>query len=81
MENNLKENNRKNLENFKIHLNDIRQEKLKGHIIRSRAQHIDKREKSTKYFCGLEHHNFITKTLNELELHNETIIMEQNTIL
>ena len=81
MENNLKENNMKNLENLKIQLNDIRQEKLKGHIIRSRAQHIDKGEKPTKYFCGLEQHNFINKTLNELELDNGTIITEQNAIL
>ena len=81
MENNLKENNMKNLENLKIQLNDIRQEKLKIHIIRSRAQHIDKGEKPTKYFCGLEHHNSINKTLNELELDNGAIITEQNAIL
>ena len=81
MENNLKENNMKNLENLKIQLNDIRQEKLKGHIIRSRVQHIDKGEKPTKYFCGLEQHNSINKTLNELELDNGTIITEQNAIL
>ena len=54
----------KTLEHLKIQLNDIRQEKLKGHIIRSRASHIDKVEKPTKYFCGLEHHNYINKTLN-----------------
>ena len=81
MENSLKENNVKNLENLKIQLNDIRQEKLKGHIIRSRAQHIDKGEKPSKYFCGLEQHNSINKTLNELELDNGTIITEQNAIL
>ena len=81
MENNLKENNMKNLENLKIQLNDIRQEKLKGHIIRSRAQHIDKGEKPTKYLCGLEQHNSINKTINELELDNGTIITEQNAIL
>ena len=81
MENNSKENNMKNLENLKIQLNDIRQEKLKGHIIRSRAQHIDKGKKPTKYFCGLEQHNSINKTLNELELDNGTIITEQNAIL
>ena len=61
MENNLKENNMKNLENLKIQLNDIRQEKLKGHIIRSIAKHIDKGEKPTKYFCGLEQYTSINK--------------------
>ena len=81
MENNLNENNMKNLENLKIELNDIRQEKLKGHFIRSIAQHIDKGENPTKYFCGLEQHNSINKTLNELELDNGTIITEQNAIL
>ena len=78
----MKENNIKNLENLKIQLNDIRQEKLKGHIIiRSRAQHINKGEKPTKYFCGLEQQNSLNKRLNELELDNETIITEQNAIL
>ena len=77
MENNLKENNMKNLKNLKIQLNDIRQEKLKVHIIRSRAQHIDKGEKPTKYFCRLEQHKSINKTLNKLELDNGTIITEQ----
>ena len=48
MENNLKENNKKNHENLKIQLNDIRQEKLKGHIFRSRSQHIDKVENLLK---------------------------------
>ena len=37
-------------------------------------------KKITKYFCGLEDHNFISKTLNELELENETLITEQNAI-
>ena len=65
MKNNLNVNNMKNLEKLKIQLNDIRQEKLKIHVIRSRAQHIDKGENPTKYLCGLEHHNSINKTLNE----------------
>ena len=34
-------------------------------------------KKPTKYFCGLEHHSFITKTLNEFELDNGTFIMQR----
>ena len=81
MKNNLKENTMKNLEHLKIQLNGIRHEKLKGHIIRSRASHIDKGLKPTKYFCGLEHQNYINKTLNVLELDNGKIVTEQNVIL
>ena len=67
IENNLQENNFESLEKLKSQLNEIRQEKLKGHAIRSRAKHIDKGEKPTKYFCGLEQHNYVSKTLNKVE--------------
>ena len=40
-ENNLEKNKIENSENLKTQLNDIWQEKLKGHVIRSRAKHID----------------------------------------
>ena len=54
LENNLNENNFGELFVLKTELHDIRQENLKGNLIRSRAEYIDKGERQTKYFCGLE---------------------------
>ena len=59
LENNLNETNYGELDILKTELQDIRQEKLKGKLIRSRAEYIDKGERPTKYFCGLERHNYI----------------------
>ena len=81
LENNLDENNLENLESLRLQLNDIRQQKLKGHVIRARAKHIDKGEKPTKYFCGLEQHNYISKTMNKVEKEDGTILTDQNEIL
>ena len=81
METNLQESNLESLEKLKSQLNEIRQEKLKGHAIRSRAKHIDKGEKPTKYFCGLEQHNYVSKTINKVEKEDGTIKTDQNDIL
>ena len=81
LENNLDENNLENLESLRLQLNDIRQQKLKGHVIRARAKHNDKGEKPTKYFCGLEQHNYISKTMNKVEKEDGTILTDQNEIL
>ena len=81
IENNLGTNNIETLENLKAQLNEIRQEKLKGHVISSRAKHIDKGEKPTKYFCGLEKHNYISKTINKVEKEDGTIKTDQEDIL
>ncbi|MCU7801406.1 MAG: reverse transcriptase family protein, partial [gamma proteobacterium symbiont of Lucinoma myriamae] len=77
----MNENNAEELDTLKTELYDIRQEKLKGYIIRSRAQYIDKGEKPTKYFCGLEKHNYVSKTMPKLEKEDGTIISEQFEIL
>ncbi|MCU7951730.1 MAG: reverse transcriptase family protein, partial [gamma proteobacterium symbiont of Bathyaustriella thionipta] len=56
-------------------------EKLKGNLIRSRAEYIDKGERPTKYFCGLEKHNYVTKTMQQLQKDDGTFLTEQDTIL
>ena len=45
------------LTNLNIQLQSIREEKLKGHQIRSRYQHIKDWEKPSKYFLNLEKKN------------------------
>ena len=81
LENNLNEANFGELDILKTELQDIRQEKLKGNLIRSRAEYIDKGERPTKYFCGLEKHNYISKTMHSLQKDDGTVLNEQDAIL
>lgn len=81
IKNNLEENKIENLENLKTQLNDIRQEKLKGHVIRSRAKHIDQGEKPTKYFYGLEQHDYISKTISKTEKEDGSLVTDRKEIL
>ena len=81
LENNLNETNFGELDVLKTGLQDIRQEKLKGNLIRSRAEYIDKGERPTKYFCGREKLNYISKTMQSLQKDDGTVLIEQNAIL
>ena len=81
LENNETEDTAEQLETLKNELINIRHEKLKGHMIRSRAQYIDQRERPTKYFCALEKHNYVSKIICNLELEDGTKITKQEEIL
>ena len=61
-------------------LEQIEEEKLRGHMIRSRAQWIEEGEKCTKYFMQLENKNYKTKCLTTLSK-NDHKITEQTDIL
>ena len=50
-------------------------------MIRSKAKDKDQGEKPTKYFCNLEKHNFISKTMTQLQKDDGTVISEQQEIL
>ena len=54
---------------------------MKGHKIRSRAQWLQGGEKPTKYFCGLEHRNFINKNIEKIHLENGKTLTKQPEIL
>ena len=81
MEENTEINSTEQVENLKTELYDIRYEKLKGQMIRSKAQYIDQGEKPTKYFCRLEKHNYVSKIIGQLEKDDGTILTEQQEIL
>ena len=81
IENHLNTNNAEELDILKTDLQDIRYEKLKGNMIRSRAEYIDKGERPTKYFCGLEKHNYVSKSMQQLEKADGTTIRDQKAIL
>ena len=53
------------LEIKKRELESLRKEKLKGIMIRSRAQWLSEGEKPSKYFCSLEKHYYTEKTVKK----------------
>ena len=54
LEQNLTEDKTQELEKLKLELTELRQTKVKGAVIRSRATNLLEGEKPTKYFCALE---------------------------
>ena len=68
------------LEDKKSELQEIRNHRLKGHMIRSRTQWLDEGERPTKYFCGLETKNYVNKTIKKLKV-NDSIITDQTKIM
>ena len=68
-------------EEIKSELNDIRDQKVKGHIIRSRTQWFELGEKSTSFFFNLEKRNFCRKNARKLLNSNGETITDPNEIL
>lgn len=81
IEENLTENNQDELNNLRSDLEKLRHEKMKGKVIRSRAQWIEEGEKPSKFFCNLENQNYINKTMYKLKNNNSEIIYDQLQIL
>ncbi len=81
LETNLKTEEMETLEKLKMELQEIRKIRINGSVIRSRAINIHEGEKPTKYFCALETHNFVSKTIPKLEIENGKIITNQFEIL
>ena len=81
LEKNVTENSIENLETKKHELESLRNEKMKGKLVRSRAQWVDEGEKPTKYFCGLESKNYTSKIIPKVEKYNGEIVTDQKEIL
>ena len=63
-------------------LEEIREQKLKGALIRARWQQLTEGEKPTKYFLNLENRNYVSKHIRELKtqantIYNPTEILEE----
>ena len=69
------------IEDKKVELQDIRNIKLKGNMIRSRAQWLDEGERPTKFFCALENKNFLDKTIKKVCNDLNETITDQKKIL
>ena len=55
------------LEEKKTELLNIREGRMQGHQERSRVQWLKEGEKPRKYFCSLEHQNYVEKTITRGE--------------
>ena len=62
-------------------MENLRKEKLQGHIIRSRAHWIEQGEKPSRYFCKLESRNFLNKTIKKIEVEGTGMVYEQSEVL
>lgn len=81
LEHNLQENDVPYLENLKVQLQEIREHKIQGIAVRSRARWIDQGEKVNKYFCNMENRNFLDKLIPFLETDDKGVISDQESIL
>ena len=66
LENTDPERNFELLKTKKEELQSLREKKLRGTLIRSRAKWIDQGKKTSKYFCNLENINFVSKRMTSL---------------
>ena len=69
------------LDEHKRQLENIRNEKMKGILLRSRANWIEHGEKPSKYFCSLEKRNFINKNVTKVIDNDGNIHTDQKIIL
>ena len=69
------------LEEKKMRLQELREHKLKGLILRSKLNWLQQGEKPSNYFCKLESRNFVSKRMAFLEREDGSIIFEQEEML
>ena len=69
------------IEEKKTELQNIRKEKIQGVMIRERVRWAEEGEKPTKYFCGLESKNYMSKTIFKVKKDNDSIVNKQEEIL
>jgi exonuclease III len=53
-------------EEKKAQLQEIREKRMEGVLIRSRARYVADGEKPSKYFCSLEKRNYVSKTMTQI---------------
>ena len=73
--------NHNELENKRTELKKLKQRKLEGVRIRSKAKWVDEGEKVTNYFCNLENRNFVSKCIFQLVSNAVQTLKTQEEIL
>ena len=69
-----------NLDESKRELENIRNDRLKGNMIRSRAEQIEDDEKPTKYFLHLDKQNFTNKQMTKLITYDNVIATDPDKV-
>ena len=69
------------LKEKKTRLEEIRQKKLEGVMLRSRCRYTDMGEKPTNYFLNLESRNFTSKVITKLIDNNDIEYVNTNEII
>ena len=77
----LTETDKIQLQNKRDELTSIRDIKMKGVLIRSRARWVEEGEKVSAYFCNLEKRNYINKSMNRLVTSEGSIISDKTEII
>jgi len=62
----LTEDEKGRLESYKLIV--LREKKMEGVLLQSRARWVAERDKITKYFCALEKRNYVSKQMIRLTL-------------
>ena len=78
---NLDQENMIKLEEYKLALQELRENKLRGAIIRSRINWLQNGEKPSRYFTNLENRNFRAKRMSFLQQDTGNIVYEQRDLL
>lgn len=69
------------LECLNVQLQELRDNKVQGMIVRSRINWIQNGEKPSRYFCNLENRNFVDRTMSFLSTNDGNIIYKQDDVL
>ena len=77
----LTEDEKGKLESYKQELIALREKKMEGVLLRSRARWVAEGEKITKYFCAFEKRNYVSKQMIRLTLNNGEEIYETKDII
>ena len=73
------ENSLEVITSIKRELESINNEKMKGSILRSKCVWAEHGEKNSKYFLGLEKHNYVNKLISKIDVDGK-IITNSNEI-
>ena len=69
------------MEDKRLELQKLRENKVKGQMVRAHLQWLDQGEKPTSCFCKLETKNYVDKTIKRIQTPDGSIITEQSKIL
>ena len=81
LEENVEQFDQSTIEEKKNELESFRSEKLKGVMIRSRAQWLNEGEKPSKYLSSLEKHSYTEKTVRKIITDSGSVLTNQKDIL